>query len=108
MSIADKGTLLLTGATGYLGSLVITDLLCEGQYRIVASLRSSSNREKLIEKINLELARKGMIGEIDFERLLTVELPTSYNLESMRSAFQKFDINEIIHCAGSVDYFDCA
>lgn len=107
MPMADDGALLLIGATGYLGSLVASDLLSQRQYRLVAPLRPTTSREKLLEKINSELAASGLTGEIDLERLITVELPPKEEIDNLLPVMQKLDVQEIIHCAGSVDYFDC-
>ncbi len=97
MSMADDGTLLLVGATGYLGSLVAAGLLSQEQVCVVAPLRVNSSRESLIGKIKLELAIDGLSNEIDFERLITVELPSNHEMRNLLPVIQKLDVSEIIH-----------
>jgi nucleoside-diphosphate-sugar epimerase len=102
--MADNKTLLLIGGSGYLGSLVAANLLAYTNHRIVAPLRTHTSRETLIEKIQSELT--GLACEIDFERLITVDLPSNNQFAELLPSLRKFDVQEIIHCAGSVDYFD--
>ena len=106
MSKPRDGTLLLIGGNGYLGSLAAAGLLSQGNFRIIAPLRDTGSRDKLIEKIKSELSADVPADEIDFERLITMELPPPQEVHNLFTAAQKLDVKEIIHCAGSVDYFD--
>ena len=108
MHRAGNGAVLLTGANGYLGSLITAGLLSQGHSRIVAPIRAGNSRENLIEKIKVELAIDGLAGEVDFERLVTVELPSIGTMHELLPIFKEQQVNEIIHCAGCVDYFDSA
>jgi nucleoside-diphosphate-sugar epimerase len=101
-------TVLLTGATGYLGGLVASTLLANECSRVVAPIRRGHTRESLIEKIKWELESENLADEIDFSRLSTIALPPIDQLEDMLSEVANLSVQEIIHCAGSVDYFDTA
>ena len=108
MNLANKGTVLLIGASGYLGSLVAAGLLSKKDCRILAPIRSGTSRESLIEKIQAELAADCPDREIDFDRLITVNLPPLSEMNTLSADLQRLVVDEIIHCAGSVDYFDSA
>ena len=105
MSIENENSVLLVGATGYLGSLVAAGLLCEG-HRIVAPIRESHTRENFIEKLKADLIAEEINTQIDFDRLITISLPVVEELPNLTAELKALGVNEIIHCAGSVDYFD--
>lgn len=99
-------SVLLTGASGYLGTMAVAGLLAQDSCRIIAPVRQGHTRESMIERIKTELADDCSLGDIDFERLSIVALPPVDDIGSLAAAMRDFDVEEIIHCAGSVDYFD--
>jgi len=105
MTKENENSVLLVGATGYLGSLVAAGLLCEG-YRIVAPLRQSHTRQSFINKLKSDLAAEEVNAEIDFDRLTTISLPPVQEIPDLTAELHALGVDEIIHCAGSVDYFD--
>jgi nucleoside-diphosphate-sugar epimerase len=105
MTPETENSVLLIGATGYLGSLVAAGLLCEG-YKIVAPIRQSHTRENFIDKLKLDLAAEEINADIDFDRLTTISLPPVAEIPQLKAELSALGVNEIIHCAGSVDYFD--
>ncbi len=100
--------MLLTGITGYLGTLVAATLLSETQYQIVAPIRSGHTREQLIQTIQLETNTNYSMSRIDFDRLVTIILPPIIEIHTLFKILNSLEIAEIIHCAGCVDYFDSA
>ncbi len=94
--------LLLVGSTGFLGGLVAAGLLAETQSTIVAPIRSSHTRESVLATIREELVREGVAQTIDFERFVTVPL----DFAELADACATYGVSEILHCAGSVDYFN--
>ncbi len=108
MTEADNGNVLLIGASGYIGGLVAAALLTHERCRIFAPIRGGHTRQTLIESIKLELATEHLDAEIDFARLITIPMPPNDDSESWLEATANLHIDEIIHCAGSVDYFDSA
>ncbi len=103
--MTNQNNILLVGATGYLGSLVTAGMLCEG-HNIVAPLRGENTRDSLIEKIKEDLAAEDNKTVVDFDRLKTISLPPTQDIPKLAAELKILGVNEIIHCAGSVDYFD--
>ncbi len=101
----EKNKALLIGATGYLGSLVAAGFLCQGR-RLVTPLREPHTRASVIEKIKLDLLAEGIIDKVDFDLLETISLPPVNEVPNLSELLKDLGITEIIHCAGSVDYFD--
>jgi nucleoside-diphosphate-sugar epimerase len=104
-SVGTGESVLLTGISGYLGSLVAAALLSEGHYRILAPIRAGHTHESIIDKIKSE-AGNSLASDIDFDRITTVALPELDEISSLASLASQMQVTEIIHCAGSVDYFD--
>ncbi len=105
MTKQNDNSVLLVGATGYLGSLVAAGLLCEG-YRIVAPIRQLHTRESFINKLKADLVAEEIYTDIDFDRLITISLPPVKEIPDLMSELKALGVREILHCAGSVDYFD--
>jgi nucleoside-diphosphate-sugar epimerase len=99
---------LLVGGSGYLGGLVAAGLLSETDLLIVAPIRSAHTRESVLAPIREELRCEGLDTRIDFERIVTVPLPGSDDWSALDEIVERYAIEQIIHCAGSVDYFNSA
>ncbi len=93
---------LLVGSTGFLGGLVAAGLLAETSGVIVAPIRSAHTRESVVATIREELEREGVAGSVDFDRFVTVPL----DFATLPEVCAKYGVSEILHCAGSVDYFN--
>jgi nucleoside-diphosphate-sugar epimerase len=98
---------LLIGGSGYLGGLVAAGLLSETDRLIVAPIRGSHTRESVLAPIREELRCEGLEDRIDFERVITVPLPTD-DWSTLDEIVERYAIEQIVHCAGSVDYFNSA
>ncbi|MFH1460520.1 MAG: NAD-dependent epimerase/dehydratase family protein [Candidatus Omnitrophota bacterium] len=79
-----KKNILITGATGFIGSNLVKVLARDDQYNIIAIVRPESNRNKIenLKKLNVRLA-PGNFYDNDF----------------LRNLFKSLSIDCIIHCA---------
>lgn len=99
---------LLLGSSGYLGGLVASALLSDGEALIVAPIRGAHTRESVLGPIREEIACEGLTESVDFERIITVPLPEPEDTSSLDGLVKRFKIEQIVNCAGSVDYFNSA
>jgi len=99
---------LLIGGSGYLGGLVAAGLLSDTDSLIIAPIRGAHTRESVLAPIREELRCEGLADRIDFERILTVPLPDSDDWSALDALVERYAIEQIVHCAGSVDYFNVA
>jgi nucleoside-diphosphate-sugar epimerase len=97
---------LVTGATGYLGSLAAGKLLAETDARLVLPVRSHHSREAVIAKVVGEALRAGARHSSFEHRLTVVPLPAAEAILELAQELRRVGIHEIVHCAGCVDYFD--
>ena len=99
---------MLTGGTGYLGSLIVTTLLSQLKTtRIVALVRKNYTLENFIEPIRVEFASEGKtLTKADIERIDLIKLPEFEQLEALAPQLKALGVDEIIHCAGCLDYFN--
>ena len=97
---------LLVGATGHLGGLIASGILAEGEGTIVVPMRDPGKQSEMVAQIRDELCREGVLGDIDLGRLVVVPLPAHGRFHELDETLVRFGVEEIVHCAGSVDYFD--
>jgi nucleoside-diphosphate-sugar epimerase len=99
---------LLIGGSGYLGGLVAAGLLGDTDALIVAPIRGAHTRDSVLGPIREELRCEGHDARIDFERVITVPLPGGDDWAALDEIVERYSIEQILHCAGSVDYFNSA
>lgn len=99
---------LLTGASGYLGSLIATTLLLgEPDVRILAPVRPGHDPLALLAMLRSELIASGAVApEAMLERLSFTALPAFGSLAALLPELAAFGIEEVVHCAACLDYFD--
>jgi nucleoside-diphosphate-sugar epimerase len=108
MSIRDPATVVF-GATGYLGSLATATLLAEERCRLILPVRGGRSREQVLGPILAECAAAGRrIEPADLDRLEVMDLPDAGGIPGLAGRFRALGVDRIVHCAGSVDYFDRA
>ena len=99
---------LVTGASGYLGGLVAAALLARGR-RLVMPLRAGSDAGACLARVRAALLDLG-VPEPDAGELMRlaslVELPPLDRFGELDAAALAGGVDEIVHCAGCVDYFD--
>lgn len=101
-------SILLTGGTGYLGALIAATLLVEERdVRLVMPVRLGHDIESLLQPIRAEIeVQGGDFQQAYRDRIHVVALPQFDSLHELDSVVGEFEVREIIHCAGCLDYFD--
>lgn len=102
-------SVLLTGATGYLGSLIVASLLAQEDVNLVLPVRAGNDLDTILRPVRAEIEVSG--GSFDpafLDRLHVVPLPAFESLHELDGVVEEFGVDEIIHCAGCLDYFDCS
>ncbi|MGP0067826.1 MAG: SDR family oxidoreductase, partial [Isosphaeraceae bacterium] len=108
MSTREPATVLF-GATGYLGTLAAATLLAEVRCRLILPVRGRRSREQVLRPILAECEASGRrIESADLDRLEVTDLPETARIPQLAGRFRDLGVNRIVHCAGSVDYFDRA
>lgn len=97
---------LLTGATGYLGSLIAAGLLADSSVRLVCPVRPHHAPEKVLAHIAAEFAPDAEAPGDWADRIRIVPLPPNEEIVGMASILRMDGVREIIHCAGCVEYFN--
>ncbi len=108
MSTREPATVLF-GATGYLGTLAAATLLAQERCRLILPARGQRSREQVLRPILAECEASGRrIESADLDRLEVTDLPETARIPQLAGRFRDLGVNRIVHCAGSVDYFDRA
>lgn len=108
-----KGTeaILLTGATGFLGTLIAAALLGQDTRTVVALVREGHDFAGLAARVLPELAAEGRSTNFEDLRrrlvLVTLTQDSSVDAEGWRT-LAHYDIADVVHCAGCLDYFNDA
>jgi nucleoside-diphosphate-sugar epimerase len=107
--VSSHSATLVTGGNGFLGSLVAAAMLAEEQRRLLLPVRSATKVADCTAKLRAGLEDYG-ISEADADELLRlatiIELPALQDLEALDQVAKSMEVDEIVHCAGCVDYFD--
>lgn len=107
---AARGAVLLSGGTGFVGSLIAAVLLGREQRRVVAFVREGWQASDLVAQILPELGRDANLleqAEI-FGRLTILPMPAAEQLSEHTPELKHLGVTEIVHCAGSMNYFNTA
>ena len=105
MRLVRSSAVAVTGATGFLGSLIAAGLLAEGRRRLVLPVRSQHSPESVSARLTKELAALGVHLPDLAERVTILPLPANEEIPSLAGAFRRLGVEEIVHAAGCVDYF---
>ena len=106
MSTRNPATVVF-GATGYLGTLATATLLAEEPCRLILPVRGGRSREQVLRPILAECEAMGRrIGSADLDRVEVTELPDTAQIPRLAGRFRDLGVDRIVHCAGSVHYFD--
>lgn len=100
----------LTGASGYLGALIAAQLLAHSQCELVIPLRRSSSVDALRTRLEMELVALGHDWNAVEARVQVIDWSGAEGAASADWAVPDAPpgIDEIIHCAGCLDYYDVA
>lgn len=101
-------TVLLTGGSGYLGTLIAAKLLSSGVENIVIPLRASSSIDNFLFRLNNELSAFGESLESVYGNVKIIPWNGSSDIgdDDFEEALTSYEIDEIVHCAGCLDYFN--
>lgn len=101
--------ILMTGATGYMGALIVASLLRDTAAQITCLTRSVHDRQALLGPIieEWEAQAHGCWSDAVESRIHQMQLPDDL-ADVADLAPQLGDIDEIVHCAGCLDYYDIA
>ena len=101
--------ILVTGATGYMGALIVASLLRDTAAQITCLTRSVHDRKALLEPIveEWEAQAHGCWSDAVESRVHQMQLPDDL-ADVADLAPQLEGVDEIIHCAGCLDYYDIA
>lgn len=99
--------ILLTGATGYMGALIVASLLRDTAAQITCLTRSMHDREALLAPIveEWEAQAHGCWSDAVESRIHQMKLPEDL-ADVPDLAPQLEGVDEIVHCAGCLDYYD--
>lgn len=100
-------SVLLTGATGYLGGLIAAALLTGEEVNLVAPVREGYDLQSFLAPIRAEIEAQGGDFKPEYvERVRLVRLPPLGFTDELDSVASECAVDEIIHCAGCLDYFN--
>ncbi len=107
---AGRGAILLTGGTGFIGTLIAAVLLGREHRRVVAFAREGWQARDLVAQILPELGHNAGLREQAeiFGRLTVLPMPATAELSEHARQLSRLGVTEIVHCAGSLDYFNSA
>ena len=104
----DARSVMLTGATGYVGSVLAAALLARTSSKVIAPVRDKHAVDDVRTRIADELMALGADASLvdDADRFVVVGLPPREALSELAETLRAHGVTEIVHSAGSVDYFN--
>jgi nucleoside-diphosphate-sugar epimerase len=98
-----ESNILVTGANGYVGSLLVARLLADTSAQLVLPVRAGHDPDSVRQRLLAECSVLGLHNaEMLGKRMAIVPLPPMERLGDLAH----LAVDEIVHCAGSADYFD--
>src|SRR5262249_38246930 len=108
MSTREPATVVF-GATGYLGTLATAALLAEERCRLILPLRGGrAPHDVRPPMLDASVASGGRVESADLDRVEVMDLPNPAQMPQLARRFRDLGVDRIVHCAGSVHYFDRA
>lgn len=109
-----RRAVLVTGATGTLGSLATTALLRDSDVHVVAPVRAHHAPDAVAAMVERELRAFGEVAYKSWkDRLHQVALPVGVDdpngpdpLGDLDEVVARHGVDEVVHCAGCLSYFD--
>ncbi len=100
-------SILVTGATGYVGSLITASLLKDSDANIICLTRDTHDLDAMLAPVveEWEAQTKQRWSDAQSRRIKQLHLPKDLaDVVDLSAALQ--EVEEIIHCAGCLDYYD--
>jgi nucleoside-diphosphate-sugar epimerase len=102
-----SGAILITGGSGFLGSLVAATALAESDATVVLPIRAPHTRESVLAPIAAELAAEGRAAsDRDLARVVTLPHPAPERIDDLVPRLRELGVRDILHCAGCLSYFN--
>ncbi|PKG37881.1 SDR family oxidoreductase [Psychromonas sp. Urea-02u-13] len=100
-------TIILTGASGFLGNIILSNLFYNSNSDVIAVIRGNNDSSKIYEKAigYLRDTHRPVIDEYA-ARFSTIDLQDIFDKKIDLEQLKILDIESVIHAAGSVDYFN--
>jgi nucleoside-diphosphate-sugar epimerase len=109
MTAAQADTILITGATGYLGGLVAAALAADRSARLILLIRGKHDPASVVTHILEEAAHTGRPRDPHGKGCITVvPLANAFRAADIVRALRQFSITEVVHCAGCLSYWNVA
>ena len=102
-----RESILITGATGFLGGLVAANALLRTGADLVLPLRDLAARDRVLETLQRELEAEGRaFTDAERQRLVFLELPPPARLGELEPRLRELGVVDVLHCAGCLSYFN--
>jgi len=99
--------ILISGSTGFLGSLLVATALRETEATLVLPIRGRHTRGATVARIRKEAAATGQpLSDAEIERIVVLPMPKPERLGDLQPTLAAFGVDEIIHSAGCLSYFN--
>jgi nucleoside-diphosphate-sugar epimerase len=102
-----RNAILITGTSGFLGSLVAAKALQETDAVLVLPFREPHTREAILSPIVAELTAEGRPPSAqELDRVVTLPLSSVDRIEELAPELARLGVADILHCAGCLSYFN--
>jgi nucleoside-diphosphate-sugar epimerase len=99
--------ILVTGASGFLGSLVAGQALRASAGRVVLAVRRPDARDEIVARLAAEAAAEDRpLSETDRARIVIVPWPPPDGIAALAARLRTLGVRDILHCAGCLSYFN--
>ena len=100
-------TILLTGATGYVGGLAAATIVADRSARVILLTRGKRDSHAVATRIAQEAARLTRTHDPHpLDRIVVGQMQDRFTAETVVQAVQRYRISEILHCAGCLSYWN--
>ena len=104
-----SGGILVTGGSGFLGSLVATTALRKTDGPVVLPIRRPEAHDEAVSHVAAEAAAEGEpLSAADRARIVVVPWPPPDGLDALAARLRALGVRDILHCAGCLSYFNVA
>jgi nucleoside-diphosphate-sugar epimerase len=103
----NDNAILITGATGFLGRLIVSEALARTDAPLVLPLRDLNTKEAVVSSLFDDATANGrLFGARERNRLHFVELPPPDQMTKLLPTLERHGVTDVLHCAGCLSYFN--